>query len=318
MTSDSLPPEITSPAIQRDVQRLLGRCMVRIQQYEHTLKALLAHHEIAGPVDTLADQPAQRAQKLSGQTLGNLANKLFESFVVPEGFERELLPEDKTPTDRASFAHSFRMTMPSEQLAQTQLAVQELVDLRNDLVHHFLSQFNLWDEQGCTDAIAYLEDSYLRIDARFQELRGWMTTMQKTREAMASFVQSEAYLDLLFNGINLDGSFEWSQTGIVRALRTQVQTLAGDDWVALETVKAQMLAHHPDQTPQKYRCSTWQQVVHESGEFDLEYRRESDTVPKKPWVRLRPERLIRSGAKERKPPGRGPITPLMDQIDGPE
>lgn len=315
MTSDSLPPEITAPAIQRDVQRLLGRCMVRIQQYEHTLKVLLAHHEISGPVDTLADQPAQRAQKLSGQTLGNLANKLFESFVVPEGFERELLPEDKTPTDRASFAHGFRVTMQSEQLAQTRLAVQELVDLRNELVHHLLSRFNLGEEQGCTDAIAYLEDAYLRIDARYQELRGWMWTMQKVAEAMASFGQSDVYRDLLVNGIHPDGSFEWSDAGIVRALRTEVKALAGDDWIELETVKAQMLAHHPDQTPQKYRCSTWQQVMHESGEFDLEYRRESDTAPKKPWVRLRPERLIRSRAKERKPPGRGPMTPLMDQID---
>ncbi|WP_298209288.1 hypothetical protein [Acidovorax sp.] len=318
MTSDSLPPELTAPAIQRDVQRLLGRCMVRIQQYEHTLKVLLAHHEISGPVDTLADQAAQRAQKLSGQTLGQLANLLFGSFVVPEGFERELLPEDNTPTDRASFARGFRMTMQSEQLAQTKLAVQELVDLRNELVHHLLARFNLGDEQGCTDAIAYLEDSYLRIDARYQELRGWMWTMHKAAEAMASLVQSEAYLDLLFNGINPDGSFEWSHTGIVRALRTQVQTLAGDNWVALETVKAQMLAHHPDQTPQKYRSGTWQQVLSESGEFDLEYRRESDIAPKKPWVRLRPERPLRSGAKERKPPGRGPMTPLLDQIDGPE
>jgi hypothetical protein len=314
MTSDALPPEKLGPEIQRDVQRLLGRCMVRIQQYEKALKILLAHHEIAGPVETLENQPAQRAEKLSGQTLGNLAKQLLESFVVPEGFERELLPEDQIPTDRISVAHSFRMTLYPEQWAQTKSSIDEFVVLRNELVHHFLSRFNIWEEQGCVEAMAYLEDSYLRIDARFHELRAWMLALQAAREATAAFMASEVYLDLLIHGINPDGSFEWWQTGIVRALRTEVQALAGDNWAPLETVKAQMLARHPNQIPQKYRCTTWQQVLTESTEFDLEYRRESDASPKRAWVRLRPERPQRSGVKERKRPGRGPLTPPSDQI----
>lgn len=313
MTSDALPPEKLGPEIQRDVQRLLGRCMVRIQQYEIALKSLLVHHEIAGPVETLAGQIEKRTEELSVKTLGALKEKLFETFVVPEGVERELLPEDKTPTDRISVAHSFRMTLYPEQWAQTKSSIDEFVALRNELVHHFLSRFNIWEEQGCLDAMAYLEESYLRIDARFQELRAWMMAMQQAGEAVASFVKSQAHHDWLFNGINPDGSFEWWQTGIIRALRTEVQALAGDRWASLETVKAQMLARHPDQTPPKYRCSTWQQVLHESAEFDIEYRRESETVPKKLWVRLRPEQPQRSGTKERKRPGRGPLTQPSDQ-----
>ena len=317
MTNEAMPPEQLSPEIQRDVQRLLGRCMVRIQQYEKALKVLLAHHAIAGPVQSFVAQPAQRAEKLSGQTLGTLAKQLFESFVVPEGCERELLPEDKTPTDRISVAHSFRMTLYPEQWAQTKSSIDEFVALRNELVHHFLSRFNIWEEQGCVDAMVYLEDSYRRIDARFQELLAWMMAMQKAREAMASFAKSETYHDWLVNGINPDGSFEWWQTGIVRALRTEVEALAGDNWIALEAVKTQMLAQHPDQTPLKYRCTTWQQVLHESAEFDLEYRRESDTAPKKAWMRLRPERPQKRGDKKRKCPGRGPLTRPSDQVIGP-
>ena len=41
------------PDLQRDFQRLPGRCMLRIQQYERLMKAMLAHHGLAGPVDTL-------------------------------------------------------------------------------------------------------------------------------------------------------------------------------------------------------------------------------------------------------------------------
>ena len=30
--------------LQREVQRLLGRCMLRLQQYERLIKAIVAHH----------------------------------------------------------------------------------------------------------------------------------------------------------------------------------------------------------------------------------------------------------------------------------
>lgn len=317
MTPDSLPPEISAPEIQREVQRLLGRCMVRIQQYEKSLKVLLAHHELAGPAETLQAQQTQRAQKLSNQTLGQLAGLLFETFVVPGGFERELLPEDKTPTDRISFAHSFRTTQAPEQWERTKAAIQELVTLRNELAHHFLYRFDLWDEQGCVDVMAYLQEAFQRIDIHCQELRAWLMTLHQGRVALASFVQSDAYLNLLIYGINPDGSFEWSQTGIVQALRNEVQALAGDDGVPLKTLQAQMHARHPTQTPQKYRCSSWQQVLTESCEFDLTYRRDTDTAPKTAWVRLRPPTTPRSGTKERKRPGRSAVTPPTDPASEP-
>jgi hypothetical protein len=60
---------------------------------------------------------------------------------VRDGFERELLPEDKVPTDRISIAMSFRMTMAPERLAEVRAGVEELVAMRNELVHHFIERF---------------------------------------------------------------------------------------------------------------------------------------------------------------------------------
>ena len=42
-----------SPELQREVQRLLDRCMLRLQQYEQLMKAILARHELAGSVKPL-------------------------------------------------------------------------------------------------------------------------------------------------------------------------------------------------------------------------------------------------------------------------
>lgn len=40
-------------AQQREVERLLGRCLLRLQQYEHLMKAIVAHHDLSGPDDAL-------------------------------------------------------------------------------------------------------------------------------------------------------------------------------------------------------------------------------------------------------------------------
>ena len=110
--------------------------MLRLQQYERLTKTLLAHHELAGPADTLEAQRAANLEKVSDKTLGTLVKSLFESYAVPDGFERELLPEDKVPTNRISMAISYRMTMVPEQLAAVRAQIEELVAMRNELVHH--------------------------------------------------------------------------------------------------------------------------------------------------------------------------------------
>jgi len=43
------PLEEELQTLQRDVQRMLGRCLLRLQQYEKLMKAIVAHHEISAP-----------------------------------------------------------------------------------------------------------------------------------------------------------------------------------------------------------------------------------------------------------------------------
>lgn len=76
MCPDAQPSPATNPdlrpELQRDVQRLLGRCLLRLQQYEHLMKAVLAHHEFAGPPNELEARLEERVSTFSGQTLGQL------------------------------------------------------------------------------------------------------------------------------------------------------------------------------------------------------------------------------------------------------
>ena len=266
----------TGPLTQREVQRLLGRCMLRLQQYEQLMKTLLAHHEMAGPVDTLEAHRSSRVEKLSDKSLGHLVKVLFETYVVPDGFERELLPESSTPTDRVSFAFSHRVTMEPERLAEVRNAVEELVKVRNDLVHHLMEQFDLWTDDGCFAAISHLTAIYDRIDKHYVELEAWAGQMDTARSMMAQFMQSDAFREMLVNGIAPDGSFDWPATGIVSVLRESTKRLAVEGWTSLEDAQAWVQANHPKQTPETYGCRSWPQVLSESSLFDLTYRLDAE------------------------------------------
>lgn len=265
--------ESQSPALQRDAQRLLGRCMLRLQQYERLMKAVLARHELAGPVDTLEQQKSARIEKLADKSLGTLVKTLFESYVVTDGMpHRELLDDSKVPTDRISMAFRFTISMTEERRAKTKAGVEELVALRNDLVHHLIERFDLWCDDGCIAAIGHLMEAYSRIDGHYLELRGWAQGMDNARALSATFAQTEVFHDLVVNGIAPDGSFAWPFTGIVSVLRQGLQELGVDGWASLDSVRIWITEHHPDQSPQKYGRRTWPQAVHDSGLFELEYR----------------------------------------------
>jgi hypothetical protein len=274
------------PELQRDVQRLLGRCLLRVQQYERLLKAMLAHHELAGPVDVLEGQRSTRIEKLSDKSLGTLVKALFETYVMPEGFERELLPEGKVSPDRISLALSFRILMPPDQWARTKTAVEDMVAMRNSLAHHLIDQFDVWSEEGCRAASRHLTVSYERIDKHFHELTGWANSIEAARAEAESYINSPAFYEQIVNGIARDGSFEWLNSGIVRGMRQALLASGDEEWVRLDEVLSWLAVNDSEQTPEKYGCRSWPQVVNESRVFDLEYRTSVDGR-KEAWIRER-------------------------------
>ena len=84
--------------LQHQVQRKLGRCLLRIQQYERLMKSLLASHELAGPASELEAIRAKRADVLATKSLGQLVGELTGSFLTagPDEAESESSPEAPT------------------------------------------------------------------------------------------------------------------------------------------------------------------------------------------------------------------------------
>jgi len=259
-------------ALELEVQRQLGRCLLRLQQYERLLKGLLSGNEVVGTSENMMTAHARNAKRVSGLTLGTLTKEMFETLLVSPGFERDLLPDEKTPDDRISFAFTARLHLNPDELERTRAAVQEMVIMRNELVHHFIDRFDLGTNEGCAAALLHLETCYEIILKRYADLRVYADQMVAMAKEVVAYFRTDTFRTFMVDGIAPDGSFAWAHCGAVRALREAWRTLSQDSWAPLTDVVAWVEARYPEQTPAKYGCRSWPQLVTESGQFDLRYR----------------------------------------------
>lgn len=284
MTAQALPSPAPSLA---DVQRKLGGCLLRLQQYEILLKYLVAHGDVAAhPAQLQAVQDAQVAS-VHKKTLGTLVSMLSEQYLtVGDGEGSRDAPQGD---DTAWFSLRCQIGLDASQYQATTAALKELVALRNELVHHFLLRFNLLQPQGCMAAADYLDASYQTIDGHYQTLLGWEQDMQEARKLMAAFVKTAEFQDYLLNGIAPDGTVHWPVSGAVRCLREGEARLAIDGWTRLNAATAWLRTQYPEQQPNRYGCSSWRHIIHASQQFDICKRVNAEQGGREVWYRSRQE-----------------------------
>jgi hypothetical protein len=285
MDEISALPADPLPDLQRTVQRKLGRCMLQLQQYERLLKAMVAHSELSGPAEQLMELRDERVACVYKKTLGTLVGMLTESYLKLPDLPDE--PEQAEPTDRLWFSFRYQMELPEERYAETKVALKELVDLRNELVHHFLQRFDLWSMDSCVAAEAYLDESYETIDGHYLRLRDWAKSMDEARQLMASFMQTKKFEDVVFNGIWVDGTVHWASSGIIACLREAETKLAQAGWTPLFDAIRWIAKTYPEQTPKRYGCGSWRHVIHDSQQFEIRKQSQAGDDPTVIWYRSR-------------------------------
>lgn len=263
----------TSPEQRAEIHRKLGRCMLRLQQYERLTKTILVDHELSGTVDTLQARRQARIDEFKTLTLGQLIKQMQASYLVPNA-EGESRVAAEPPPELTQVWMSFRSSMQLDPatLATTVQAMQELVELRNGLVHHLLEQFSLWTLDGCAAASAHLDQSYDRIDRHMVELVAWAKTMEETTRCHAGFMQSDAFLDVLLSKDDSAIPPLNCESLIVVHLKQAERVLAIDGWTWLNDAIAHISKCAKGEVPSRYQCKTWRQVLQRSGVFEFERR----------------------------------------------
>ncbi|WP_081283983.1 OST-HTH/LOTUS domain-containing protein [Stenotrophomonas maltophilia] len=271
---------------QHEVQRLLGHCILRLQQCEQLMKSMLAFQKLFGTPETLPMALNKRKAEVSGKTMGGLVAQLTAECVVKEGGEAPGAPSGYD-SDSSFIALHMGLNLPEQSHATLQADLRELVNLRNMLVHHFIQQHDIQTVEGCLKAQAALSHSYAQIEHQFQRLRALAADVARGAQAFADLVQSPQFHDLLVNGIAPDGQIHWPLTGIVSALRQAFRERAIDGWVNLDTAVRWVAEHQPEQTPKKYGCARWRHVIHESRQFELRHFAHNGQLGA--WFRERPD-----------------------------
>ena len=275
---------------QHEVQRKLGRCLLRFQQYEKLLKAITAHQSIEGPGDKLQSIRDQKIEDLRTKTMGHLVGLLTGSYLSVEAAEAANVAPDEPRGDVPStgwFRTRTTIAMSPESYADTVQQLSELVALRNDLVHHFIEKYDVWTLAGCRDAVSYLDDAYARVDSGYASLAARAKSMQDAHAVTAAFFASEAWEEFFVHGIAPEGTVDWPRATVVKLLQDATGAHHRDGWTNLADAIKRIGAQHTDQTPKRYGCASWRQVLHESKCFDIRRDKAMDASPGETWYRNR-------------------------------
>lgn len=259
-------------ALQREVQRKFGRAVLILQQYERLVKSLVSEKDLAGPITELQRIKENQLKAVSKKTLGQVVGDLTGTLMTPslsddasEDSEHHQV-EPSLPWIRVS----FRMEMQEEHFKETERKMADLVDLRNELVHHFLESQDMWSVPGCEKALGYLEDCNKQVDAHYEELRNWAKHIVEAREHSAAFFSSPEFHDFFVHGIYPGGAgVHWPSCTIVNVLRDAEEAHAKDGWTCLQDAIEFARTTEPEHFPSRYGCSNWRQVLRESGQFEL-------------------------------------------------
>ena len=279
-------------ALQHEVQRKLGRCMLRLQQYEQLLKTMVVGMAVKGPIERFQAVQDQKLADMRTKTLGTLVGMFTGNHLTAALPDVEAGPGDDAGTgvqsvDVAWASMRFNISMSPERYAQSKDGLAELVALRNGLIHHFLERFDIFDENGCCAAATHLDACYEQIDAHFERLKDWARSLAETQALASSFLQSKSFEDMFVHGINPDGSVCWARSTIVECLHKAETACQVGGWTSLDTAIEFILKENRDQVPSRYGCKTWRQVLRKSGLFELRSIGGSVGNRGETWYRIR-------------------------------
>lgn len=285
----SFPENVST--LHREVQRKFGRNLLRLQQYERLMKTLVAEQDIAGPVGDLHIVKTQLIESVSKKTLGQVVGDLTGNYLTstlgkPSSEQNEEPPCDLTqPWGRMS----FRIELTEDDYKRTQQKLANFVDLRNELVHHFLDNYDIWTESGCLAADVYLEECFKEIDAHYEELQNWAKHTVDARIHTATLMNTPEFEDFFIHGI-LPGKagVYWAASTIVNLLRDAEAALAKEGWTSLQNAITFIGKLEPEHNPKRYGCSSWRNLLHDSEQFEVRKEQSAPGLPTVIWYRSRP------------------------------
>ncbi|WP_315808057.1 hypothetical protein [Pseudomonas sp. C9-3] len=164
-----LPPDCDQ--LRTEVFRLLGKMIVNLQNYERMLKTLVSSSNVHFLPDHPGDPFEPSRSRVSKMTLGMLAREFTTGTMATNDALDEEPPE-------VHFGFRFRIQSEGPILEMLDQDIRQLVQIRNDLAHHFTAMFDLSTTAGCELAIAHFEENTPFVHEQYQSMHSWLSVLQ--------------------------------------------------------------------------------------------------------------------------------------------
>lgn len=190
--------ESAAPPFQQEVQRELGRALLRFQQLEKALKALVVGRFLSAAPENLKKGLEGRTVEVMGSPLGWLKDELLEKYVRPQGVEVDEREIDKAAA-KGHLAFRHQLSIPHADHNRLKEHLTAVHARRNQVVHHFLDSFDLKTSEGCSDAQVYLAETHGLLDVNQKEILEFAEWVAGVQGILAGFMKTPEFRDALFS-----------------------------------------------------------------------------------------------------------------------
>lgn len=275
--------------LQFKVQQKLGRCMMRLQQYELLLKVMLVSMSVEGRAAAIETSANRRASVIQGKSLGALVGLFTADCLVSEAKEAEANESESAVAgltlDAPFVSAQFKIVLPQEDHARVKDDLAKMIALRNELVHHLLERFNLSAESGCAAACDHLDSCHEEVARHFTTLQGWAAAKEQVTSLVSSMLRSSSFEEMLSHVLdNTDFGLSF-MSGVVKYLKAAEIELSEDGWTRLESAIMYVAKVNRHETPRKYGCRTWRQLVTKSEQFEVRVEKSQISGRRQVWYR---------------------------------
>jgi len=281
----------STEVLQSKVQHKLGRCMIRLQEYERQLKAMLVGMWAEGQPAALQVAHSQSASSIHRKSLGFLVGLFTADHLISEAQEVQAHESRVSGSDDSSddpfVSMKFRIVLPSGHHSRVKEGFLELIRMRNDLVHHLLERFDLSAVDDCAAACDHLDSCHDEVERQLTVLQNFAEGTKHLAGLVSSVLESRTFEEMFLHVTENACCKVPSMDGVIEYLIMAEAEFTIGGWTCLESAIRYVTGASPDEAPRKYGCRTWRQLLARSEQFEIRVGKGNDTKRGKTWYRSR-------------------------------
>lgn len=163
--------------------------MLNFQLLEHLLKTILSNQSFSGGMSGLHSAICKKQDAIKKQTLGQLVAQYTEESITTGDTDVTELKD----SDEPQFSIRFGTRLTPNDYAEKQKILLQLVNERNQLIHHFLPRLDPSSGESLEELSSDLDKQNQRVANEIRFLQSTLKSLDELRRISSDYIKSEAF-----------------------------------------------------------------------------------------------------------------------------